>query len=37
MSLAERVYVLGKGRIRWEGTPSALAGNPSVTHTWLGV
>ena len=37
MSLAERVYVLGKGRIRWYGTPSALAGNPSVTRTWLGV
>ena len=33
MSLAERVYVLGKGRIRWYGTPSALAGNPSVTRT----
>jgi branched-chain amino acid transport system ATP-binding protein len=37
IGLADHVYVLGKGRIRWYGTPSALAGNPSVTHTWLGV
>ena len=37
MSLAERVYVLGKGRVRWSGTASALADNPTVTRTWLGV
>ncbi|MCY4484688.1 MAG: ABC transporter ATP-binding protein [Spirochaetaceae bacterium] len=37
MSLAERAYVLGKGRIRWGGTASALADRPAVTHTWLGV
>ena len=37
VSLAERAYVLGKGRIRWHGTTAALAGNPDITHTWLGV
>ena len=37
MSLAERVYVLGKGRVRWHGSAAELAGTPSVTHTWLGV
>jgi branched-chain amino acid transport system ATP-binding protein len=37
MALAERVYVLGKGRIRWHGTAAALADNPSVTRSWLGV
>ena len=37
VSLAERVYVLGKGRIRWHGTTAELADNPDVTHAWLGV
>lgn len=37
VSLAERVYVLGKGRIRWHGATAALADNPEVTHAWLGV
>ncbi|MCP5151560.1 MAG: ABC transporter ATP-binding protein [Ectothiorhodospiraceae bacterium] len=35
--LADRVYVLGKGRIRWHGTPAELERTPEVKHTWLGV
>ena len=35
--LADRVYVLGKGRIRWEGTPAALDADEEVKHTWLGI
>ena len=35
--IADRVYVLGKGRIRWEGTPAALDGDEHVKHTWLGI
>ncbi len=37
VGLSERVYVLGKGRIRWEGSPAALEASPDVTATWLGV
>ena len=37
IGLSERVYVLGKGRVRWEGSPAALEANPDVTATWLGV
>ena len=37
VGLAERVYVLGKGRVRWEGSPAALEASPEVTATWLGV
>ena len=37
IGLSERVYVLGKGRVRWEGTPAALEASPDVTATWLGV
>ena len=37
MTLAERVYVLGKGRVRWEGSPAALEAQPEVAATWLGV
>ena len=37
LSLAERAYVLGKGRVRWHGAALALADHPAVTHTWLGV
>ena len=37
IGLAERVYVLGKGRVRWEGSPAALEASPEVTATWLGV
>ena len=35
--IADRVYVLGKGRIRWEGTPPALDGDKDIKHTWLGI
>ena len=35
--LADRVYVLGKGRIRWEGTPAELDAAEHVKHTWLGI
>ena len=35
--IADRVYVLGKGRIRWEGTPAELDGDEDVKHTWLGI
>ena len=35
--IADRVHVLGKGRIRWEGTPSELDEDEEVKHTWLGI
>ena len=35
--IADRVYVLGKGRIRWEGTPAELDADEDVKHTWLGI
>ena len=35
--IADRAYVLGKGRIRWEGTPAALDAEEHVKHTWLGI
>ena len=35
--IADRVYVLGKGRVRWEGTPAQLDGDEQVKHTWLGI
>lgn len=35
--LADRVYVLGKGQIRWSGTGAALRGEDEIKHTWLGV
>ena len=37
IGLAQRVYILGKGRIRWHGTAAELAGSPEVRSTWLGV
>ena len=36
IDLADRVYVLGKGRVRWQGTAAALDRSPEV-KTWLGV
>ena len=36
-ALADRVVVLGKGRVRWDGTPRALAADAEVTHAWLGL
>ena len=35
--IADRVYVLGKGRIRWDGTPCALEADEEIKHTWLGI
>ena len=35
--IADRIYVLGKGRIRWNGTPAELDGDEEVKHTWLGI
>ena len=35
--LADGVYVLGKGRIRWQGTAAEMEDNPGVRGTWLGV
>ncbi len=35
--LADRLYVLGKGRIRWSGTPAELDAAPEVKHTWIGI
>ena len=35
--IADRVYVLGKGRIRWNGTPGELDADEKVKHTWLGI
>ena len=37
IGLAEHVYVLGKGRIRWHGTATDLDRSPEVRATWLGV
>ena len=35
--IADRVYVLGKGRIRWNGPPEDLDTDEEVKHTWLGI
>ena len=35
--IADRVYVLGKGRIRWDGTPVELDADEEVKHTWMGI
>ena len=37
IGLADHVYVLGKGRIRWHGTATELDRSPEVRSTWLGV
>lgn len=37
LALADQVYVLGKGRIRWRGTAPRLETNPEIKTTWLGV
>lgn len=37
IGLADRVYVLGKGRVRWQGTAADLDRSPAVRSTWLGV
>ena len=35
--LADCVYILGKGRVRWQGTAAELEDNPGIRGTWLGV
>lgn len=37
IGLADRVYVLGKGRVRWHGTAADLDRSPEFRSTWLGV
>lgn len=37
IGLADYLYVVGKGRIRWEGTSAALREAEEVKRTWLGV
>lgn len=35
--LADHVYVLGRGRIRWQGSPDMLRADSAVQGEWLGV
>jgi branched-chain amino acid transport system ATP-binding protein len=35
--LAQRVVVLGKGRVRWSGPADELRTNDDVRHAWLGI
>ena len=37
LDLADRVAVLGKGKVRWHGTPDALRKDSAMQHKWLGV
>ena len=37
LSLADRVYVMNKGRIVFEGTPQALRANTEIERQYLGV
>lgn len=36
-SLADQVYILGKGQVRWHGTADQLHGAETIKQTWLGV
>ena len=36
-ALADRLYVLGKGQVRWSGTPAALAADDDTQRAWLGI
>jgi branched-chain amino acid transport system ATP-binding protein len=36
-AVADRIVVLGKGRVRWTGTSEELRRADDVRHTWLGV
>ena len=36
-SLADQIYILGKGTIQWSGTSDALKADRGVQQTWLGV
>ena len=35
--ISDRVYVLGKGRIRWEGAPTELDSDEDIKRMWLGI
>lgn len=35
--LADQVYLLGRGRVRWQGTAGALRAETVVQAEWLGV
>ncbi|MBY0320527.1 MAG: ABC transporter ATP-binding protein [Reyranella sp.] len=37
LKISQRLYVMGHGRIVFEGTPAALAGDPAVRKEWLEV
>ncbi len=37
MRLSERVYLLGKGRVRFSGTPEVFERDAAMKHTWLGI
>jgi branched-chain amino acid transport system ATP-binding protein len=37
MRISHRVYVMGHGRVVFEGTPAALRGNTAVQKEWLEV
>jgi branched-chain amino acid transport system ATP-binding protein len=37
MRISHRVYVMGHGRVVFEGTPSELAADATVRHAWLEV
>ena len=37
LALSNRLYVMDQGRIQFEGTPAALAADPTVQQRFLGV
>ena len=37
LAISQRLYVMGHGRIVFEGTPQALADNPTIRREWLEV
>jgi branched-chain amino acid transport system ATP-binding protein len=37
LAFADELAVLGKGQVRWTGTPTDFAGAEEVTHRWLGL
>jgi branched-chain amino acid transport system ATP-binding protein len=37
MRISHRVYVMGHGRVVFEGTPAELAADEAVRHAWLEV
>ena len=36
-ALADHVYILGKGRVRWQGSTAQLNDADEIKQTWLGV